>query len=553
MLVSRYERRPEGCLNLFVPRLANTSRRPNSVRSADRLPLIDSGRGSRLARATSSTPDRPPSVLVPRSISSSRSNFGIHRSPSGVHLPFIEPDLSTLPGIESGDFEMRFRVKLSQCHKRFDFTDANAESVGKANKVKELMRLLKAVEVPGDARRFSTTLVDAIVEMVRANVDRPLPLIDPQMVITDDIPPFADPEWEHLKLVYQIVIRFKESAPRCPQLDLGFMKMILKQIGSRDEREHAAIVQIVMQYAATARPEGLTELFAALAQELAGWENSPNYMFAVTVVLEITRSFLTEFPGSFKSAQLLIDRCLPFLTARGFLFFRTSFFGFLSALLGTDYPFSMRILTLVVRYWPYLASGKQALFIRIFSMTLPRVSARQMGPLTPKVLAILGDAVQSPSGHVAEAALALLTERSLESFVVGNIRTLIPALHGPLKATSANHWSSAVRDLAKKTSNTLSMLTPRACQELWHRDSPQMESAAWRLQSWTQIAQSASRDDNPTNEKMAEISRIFGAEVTAARSDNKLRRRGSFTSIPDPGLLLPPSALLWPVKEDDRF
>jgi hypothetical protein len=206
MLVSRYAARSKSCLTIFVPR------RDDSIQHEQYFhpkPLIPYRRG-RLIRTGSSTPERPPAVVTHSAITSSLSNLAGDRS--GARLPLLEPEMSELPDFDHPDFEICFRVKLSQCHQPFDFV--NADATGHHQKARDLLHILKAIEVPGDARRLSPELVRALLEMVVANLDRSLKSIDPRMVITDDIPPFADPEWEHLKLVYRIVVRFQEMVPR---------------------------------------------------------------------------------------------------------------------------------------------------------------------------------------------------------------------------------------------------------------------------------------------------------------------------------------------------
>jgi hypothetical protein len=305
------------------------------------------------------------------------------------------------------------------------------------------------------------------------------------------------------------------------------MKTILKQIGSPDDREHSAILQVVMHYAGQARQSGMVPLFEALAQELDSWESSPNYMFAVTVVLGIVTCFVKEFPDFLNCARPLIDRCLPLLTAPSFLFFRTIYFNFLTTLLSTEQPFSMQVVTITVRYWPYLASSKQALFLKIFSITLPRLSLRQMGPVGPKVLSIISGAVQSESARVAEAALTFLMERTLETFIVSNIQLIFPAIHGAIKNSAVNHWSLEIRDLAKKTLNTLLRLAPRIYQDLWRRESAAPDLETWKRQSWLQIADAASLSGASTKLNIAEISQTFGGGHTPAQFDPRRSRRGS--------------------------
>jgi hypothetical protein len=132
---------------------------------------------------------------------------------------------------------------------------------------------------------------------------------------------------------------------------------------------------------------------------------------------------------------------------------------------------------------------------------------------------------------VAEAALNLLTERSFENFLIANLRGIFPTIHKALKEVSVEHWSSEIRDLAKKTSNTISLLTPKVYQDSWKKEMPQTETDTRKMQVWLQIAEGASRNGYPTKEKIDAISQEFGIKRSPMRSQLRKPKRGSAESM----------------------
>jgi hypothetical protein len=199
-------------------------------------------------------------------------------------------------------------------------------------------------------------------------------------------------------------------------------------------------------------------------------------------------------------------------------------------------------------------------------MTLPRLSLKHMGPIGPKVLAIISGAVQSVSARVAEAALNFLTERTLETFIINNIRVIFPAVHGAIKSSATGHWSPEVRDLAKKTLNALSLVAPRRAPDVWRRESPPPDPGTWKVQSWVRIADMASINGAPTRLSPLEVAQTFGENAmpsllesrrlrrSATHSQARITARGSMSGLPDASTVLirPCESCFPPVLEEVR-
>jgi hypothetical protein len=418
-------------------------------------------------------------------------------------------DLPPIPAIDSDDFERAFLAKLAQCSTRCHFWHEDTDRDARRIKSRDLADILHLLDVPADFRKLPPPLLHALLSMARANVDRALPLIDAQYLVTDDLQPFVDPEWEHLGLVYQIVRRFQEVHPRCPEFDDRFVKMLVRQIGSRDEREHAALLQIVLHCCVVSRTL-VAPVLSALATEIAVWESSPNYMFAVTAVLLIVTGLLRECPVAVKAAGPLISRCLQLITDRNFLFFKNAFYGMAVVLLNVDAGYAAAMVAPAIRFWPHAATVKQAVFFRIFLMAIPRLHTKAANALLPKLFPILASSIASPCARVCEGAIAFVMDRSLEGFIAANARTVIPAIYPALLEASVQHWSAEVRDDAEKAAAKLGKWDPRISGEVSDNGAGEARAESRTMQKWVQVAEAASRNGHHLGRKLREIAFTFG-------------------------------------------
>jgi hypothetical protein len=478
MVLSRYNQRLESCLTLFVPRSDDLSRRPPTFRPTP----VDPTRRPRLARSPGSLADTA-SFASTRSLAHPGKNSQLPNLSSSPDLPRRRDSMPP-----ADEFDTQFNFKLSQCRQRCHFPIEAGDPVAtrKANFLNEILRY---VEVGDQARHLSAPLATGLCEMARANLERPLSLVDPRVLLTEDLVTFPDPEWVHVSIVYQIVTRFVEAVPHSPLINLAFIKMIFKQIGSRDEREHTAIHKIATQYAQRARPRELHDFFLALAAELTSWENSPNFMFAANATLWIATGFVHDLPGCSVMMAPLIERCLQLLTAPTFYFFRNIFLNFTMVVSQTDGNYALQILTAAMRHWPTTISAKQQCFLRLISVCFSKLSSRDVAVISPRLFQIIARAVCSSSARVAEPALRFLVDRAFEPFMVTNLQLLFPAVHVSMTETAASHWNAEIRELAQSTAQTFAQIDRRVYEELAAR--PDGDADRNRLLAWVRVLDAA--------------------------------------------------------------
>jgi hypothetical protein len=371
--------------------------------------------------------------------------------------------------------------------------------------------------------------------MVRLNLDRPLPIVDRRFLVTEDIQPFTDPDWEHLALVYQILRRFQDLHGRCTEVDLPFLKMLFRQLGSQDEREQTAIILTVEQFYSHWCGASLTLFFAALSSELMLWESSPNFMFAVNTALSIVITISREYPGALKNVEPMCDRIQQLLTAPSFLFFRNTFFSFVIALINFNPDLSLRFLEFALQFWPHRATAKQLCFFKLFALAIPRLYARHTFALLPRILGALAFSIRSSSARIAESAFIFLLDRGMDFFFSANVRAVITALFPAIRHACETHWSQDVREVAERAVIKFTNCDPRLCMEVV---SPTVIRADTRaMQTWVRVAETAAINGYRLGRKLGEITRTFGGAgspfdgITASASGRVVVHRGPSRAV----------------------
>jgi hypothetical protein len=236
-------------------------------------------------------------------------------------------------------------------------------------------------------------------------------------------------------------------------------------------------------------------------------------MCAATVVIEVATSFVADFPASLQPARPLFGLCLSLLSASSFFFFRAPFFKFSTALLEIEPSYAFTVFKASFRFWPQLSAAKQVCFLGLFSLAIPKLSAKQLKLITPRLLSLLSESIESPFARVAESALTLLIERSFKTIL---IRTILPAVYGAIKDASCCHWSNAVRTGAARMLDTFAGLEARLFRGLARGTCPLADSATQKMVAWMQIADAASANGFSSGSKFTEIAELFGAADGAA-------------------------------------
>jgi hypothetical protein len=246
-------------------------------------------------------------------------------------------------------------------------------------------------------------------------------------------------------------------------------------------------------------------------------------MFAATAVLWIAVAFLCDLPVSMQLLAPLVDRCIALVTVPQFFFFRNLFFNFVTMLLQRDVGWAGKIVRAGLRFWPHDATAKQLGFLKVFAIAFRQLNDQEKAQLAPRLLALLADAVQSPAPRVADGALRFFTDRAIEPFLTVNLRLLFPDVHDAVTDASVSHWNLEIRDLARATTTTFSMLDRRLYHELTHQAEP--GDGARAMLAWVQCLDAASHSWEDVPGKLAEIKRAFAGAIRKPQTRQQARMK----------------------------
>lgn len=183
---------------------------------------------------------------TPKSEIPLRSGSGLRKSASTRFAESTARSLERLPAFKEVPPNARtdlFIRKIKQCCVLFDFTDPQADLQSKDIKQQALSQCVEYLHASRE--HFNEPVYVAIFNMVSINLFRPLPPhLNPSGALYDpeEDEPILEAAWPHIQIVYELFIRFIESADFSTQIaknfiDHKFILQLLDLFDSEDPRE----------------------------------------------------------------------------------------------------------------------------------------------------------------------------------------------------------------------------------------------------------------------------------------------------------------------------
>jgi hypothetical protein len=436
--------------------------------------------------------------------------------------------LPPLPPVQSPLFPTQFLVKLRQCSIRCHFRDNDAGSSVKALMTNDLSDILRVIESPSDSFRLTGQQVAAVLSMVSANLVRAVPLISDECLSIDNASStFFDPEWSHLHLVYQILIRLLSPVPSVPEISLSFIRTVLGQAGSPDRRELVFISRVVQRFVQHPQ-ERLSRIWPMLESVLSVWSDTTNFPFAAGCVLAVTADLLNEFGLAGFSLQFFKRSILPLASCMNFNIFRVSYTMVVTEVAKFIPAMAPTILAVMLRHWPNFNVVKQMAFLKVIAFVLPPGPKCLFASLLPAAVDLVARCISGPTQKPAERALELVLGGTLDFLLQQKDRVFFTNIYSAVLTASRRHWDADIRQFTTRVITYLSKIDPVTSRDLegsgsvraWTaRDDP-------KTHSWTVIARTAARNNTGLRlgTKLAEILKTFDAsrpmsvdEVTPGR------------------------------------
>jgi len=349
---------------------------------------------------------------------------------------------------------------LRMCSIIFDFNSESAkENLGKESKRQLLLAVVDHITT--SKQWFSEETCHEILDMISKNLFRDLPPcpadFDPE---EDD--PILDPQWPHLQIVYEFLLRFMISPYTDGKLlkkyiDKHFLTNLVGLFRSEDPRERDYLKTILhriygkfMSFRSFIR-RAVNNVFYDVVYE------NDNHG-GIGELLEILGSIINGYAVPMKNEHILFLKQVLIPLHKVSTLKLTNFHQQLAyctiQFIEKDPKLSREILHGLLNFWPVQSSKKELLFLNELDEILELTPIHIVGEIFVPLFTQIAKSITSPHFQVAERSLFLWNNDTIASYTNENRTQILPLLYPGLNQNSKHHWNQPVHTL---TSNVLRM------------------------------------------------------------------------------------------------
>merc|ERR1719410_2465156 len=333
--------------------------------------------------------------------------------------------------------------KLRLCCVIFDFTDDNAKA--KDNIAKEVKRqqLLDLIDYVTTGRKwFSEEIVVPTLEMVTINLFRSLPPSPYSDWDPEEDDPALDPQWPHLQLVYEFLLRFVVSS----QADV---KTLRKYIKKNDKMFLVSMIDLFRSEDPREREYLKTILHRIYGKFMAFRSFIRKQINGVSELLEILGSIINGFalPLKKEHKRFLRNVLIPLHKVRTFSQFSQQLAYCVTQFIDKDPSLASTVIGGLLSYWPNQSAMKEQLFLNELEEVLEASTQKEVTKMVEPLFRQIAKCVSSPHFQVAERALFLWNNDAVAQFTNDHRDRILPILF-PALNSNTQHWNATVNSLA---------------------------------------------------------------------------------------------------------
>ncbi|KAL7100576.1 hypothetical protein ACP275_08G005700 [Erythranthe tilingii] len=399
------------------------------------------------------------SIFSSNALVNPRTNFT-----SGLYDPKVNGNAGVLPyealpsfkDVPTAEKQNLFIRKLSLCCVTFDFTDPL-----KNLKEKDIKRqiLVELVDYATSANgKFNETVIQEIVRMVSMNLFRKVSTQPRERKVIEGFDleedePLMDPEWPHLQIVYEFLLRFVASPETDAKLakryiDHSFILRLLDLFDSEDPRERdylKGVLHRIYGKFMVHRPfirKSINNVFFRFIFETEKHNG-------IAELLEILGSIINGFALPLKEEHklFLVRILIPLHKPKCVSLYHQQLSYCITQFVEKDSKLADTVIRGLLKCWPITNSSKEGMFLgeleEVLEATQPTEFQRCMVPLFRRI----GCCLSSSHFQVAERALFLWNNGHIENLIKQNRKIILPIIFPALEKNSRNHWNQAVQSL----------------------------------------------------------------------------------------------------------
>lgn len=379
-------------------------------------------------------------------------------------LPSLKVDCSSL------EQEELFIRKLRQCCVSFDFMDPLSDLKGKEIKRAALNDL--SAYITHGRGVLTENVYPEIIKMISVNLFRTLPPSENPDFDPEEDDPTLEASWPHLQLVYEVFLRFLESADFQATfgkkvIDQKFVLQLLELFDSEDPRERDFLKTVLhriygkfLGLRAFIRKQ-INNIFLRFIYET-------EHFNGVGELLEILGSIINGFalPLKAEHKQFLVKVLLPLHKVKVLSLYHAQLAYCVVQFLEKDASLTEPVVRGLLKFWPKTCSQKEVMFLGEIEEILDVIEPPQFVKIQEPLFRQISKCVSSPHFQVAERALYFWNNEYAMSLIEDNNAVIMPIMFPALYRISKEHWNQTIVALVYNVLKTFMEMNSKLFDEL---------------------------------------------------------------------------------------
>uniref|UniRef100_A0A182MSC9 Serine/threonine protein phosphatase 2A regulatory subunit n=1 Tax=Anopheles culicifacies TaxID=139723 RepID=A0A182MSC9_9DIPT len=387
-------------------------------------------------------------------------------------LPPLKVDCSSL------EQEELFIRKLRQCCVSFDFMDPLSDLKGKEIKRAALNDL--SAYITHGRGVLTENVYPEIIKMISVNLFRTLPPSENPDFDPEEDDPTLEASWPHLQLVYEVFLRFLESADFQATfgkkvIDQKFVLQVsrschyplLELFDSEDPRERDFLKTVLhriygkfLGLRAFIRKQ-INNIFLRFIYET-------EHFNGVGELLEILGSIINGFalPLKAEHKQFLVKVLLPLHKVKVLSLYHAQLAYCVVQFLEKDASLTEPVVRGLLKFWPKTCSQKEVMFLGEIEEILDVIEPPQFVKIQEPLFRQIAKCVSSPHFQVAERALYFWNNEYAMSLIEDNNAVIMPIMFPALYRISKEHWNQTIVALVYNVLKTFMEMNSKLFDEL---------------------------------------------------------------------------------------
>ncbi|XP_071908307.1 serine/threonine protein phosphatase 2A 57 kDa regulatory subunit B' beta isoform-like [Coffea arabica] len=399
-----------------------------------------------------------------------------------------------------------FLKKLQICCFQFDFSDTLKMVREKEIKRQTLAELVDYVQ--SGSGKITESNQEEMVRMISLNIFRCLPPASHENTGSENVDPeeeepYLDPAWQHLQLVYELLLRYVVSSDTDTKvakryIDHSFVLKLLDLFDSEDPREREYLKTILHRIYGkfmVHRPfirKAINNIFYRFIYETERHSG-------IAELLEILGSIINGFALPMKEEHklFLVRALIPLHKPKPIALYHQQLSYCIVQFVEKDYKLADTVIRGLLKYWPVTNCQKEVLFLGELEEVLEATQAAEFQRCMVPLFRQVARCLNSSHFQVAERALFLWNNEHIVSLIAQNRNVILPIIFEALEKNIQSHWNQAVHGLTvnvRKMFLEMDVELFEECQRQYaEKEARAKELEEQRQLTWQRLAAAAAQ------------------------------------------------------------